>query len=405
VQFRRRCRRDSRRDSDRPVRIAGHDAHDVGRCDRGRGAARERVDRRAVGVRDTRDARVDRRPHQPRADDHGFAGGARVSDGHSRDRRRRGGRLRPGGRRRLAVCGRVGARKRRAHSAVHAHRSRDDGRARGTGGSEKPHPRSRQSQAAGRQSESSVDRVKGWPFHRALYGQVLIATVLGVVVGHFWPATGAAMKPLGAAFVKLVRMIVAPIIFCTVVGGIAGASGAKTVGKAGGLALIYFEVVTTLALVMGLVVVNVVKPGAGLNVDAAALDAKAVAQYVTASRDQSVTGFVLELIPTSVVDAFAKGDILQVLMFSVLFGFALRALHGSGRAVLDGLEKTSAVLFAVVAMIMKTAPLGAFGAMAFTIGSFGVGTLAQLAGLMACFYLTCVLFIAVVLGAIAWWHG
>jgi aerobic C4-dicarboxylate transport protein len=247
--------------------------------------------------------------------------------------------------------------------------------------------------------------VKSGRFYRTLYGQVLIATVLGVLVGHFWPATGAAMKPLGDGFIKLVRMIVAPIIFCTVVVGIAGASGAKTVGKAGVLALIYFEVVTTLALVIGLVVVNVVKPGAGLNVDPAALDAKAVAQYVTASKDQSVTGFLLELVPTSVVDAFAKGDILQVLLFSVLFGFALRALRASGRPVLDFLEKTAAVLFAVVGMIMKTAPLGAFGAMAFTIGSFGVGTLAQLAGLMACFYLTCFLFIAVVLGGIAWWHG
>jgi aerobic C4-dicarboxylate transport protein len=242
-------------------------------------------------------------------------------------------------------------------------------------------------------------------FLRSLYGQVLVATVLGVVVGHFWPAAGAGMKPLGDAFIKLVRMIVAPIIFCTVAAGIAGASGAKTVGKAGALALIYFEVVTTLALLIGLVVVNVVKPGAGLNVDVAALDAKAVAQYVTASRDQSVTGFLLELIPTSVVDAFVKGDVLQVLLFSALFGFALRALRASGRPVLELIEKTAAVLFAVVGTIMRTAPLGAFGAMAFTIGSFGVGTLAQLAGLMACFYLTCLLFIAIVLGAISWWHG
>ena len=241
--------------------------------------------------------------------------------------------------------------------------------------------------------------------HRTLYAQVLAATVLGVVVGHVWPEAGVAMKPLGDGFIKLVRMIVAPIIFCTVVAGIAGAAGAKTVGKAGVLALIYFEVVTTLALVVGLVVVNVARPGAGMNVDPAALDSRAVAPYLTAGSGQSVTGFLLEIIPASVVDAFARGDILQVLVVSVLFGFALRALGPIARPLLGVVEQFSSVLFAVVAMIMRTAPLGAFGAMAFTIGSFGVGTLAQLAGLMACFYLTCVLFVALVLGAIARWHG
>jgi aerobic C4-dicarboxylate transport protein len=241
--------------------------------------------------------------------------------------------------------------------------------------------------------------------HPTLYAQVLAATVLGVVVGHVWPDAGVAMKPLGDGFIRLVRMIVAPIIFCTVVAGIAGAAGAKTVGKAGVLALIYFEVVTTLALVVGLVVVNVARPGAGMNVDAAALDSRAVAPYLTAGSGQSATGFLLEIIPASVVEAFAKGDILQVLVVSVLFGFALRALGTIARPLLGVVEQFSAVLFAVVAMIMRTAPLGAFGAMAFTIGSFGVGTLAQLAGLMACFYLTCLLFVALVLGAIARWHG
>jgi aerobic C4-dicarboxylate transport protein len=240
-------------------------------------------------------------------------------------------------------------------------------------------------------------------FYKSLYGQVLVATAMGIVVGHFWPDAGVAMKPFGDAFIKLVRMIIAPIIFCTVVVGIA-AAGVKTVGKAGVLALIYFEVVTTLALVIGLVVVNVARPGAGMNVDPASLDARAVAQYVTAGKGQSASGLLLDIIPTTVVDAFAKGDILQVLLFSVVFGFALRAAGAAAAPVLAFIEQLSTVVFGVVGIIMKAAPLGAFGAMAFTIASFGVGALAPLAKLIACFYLTCLLFIFVVLGAIAWWH-
>jgi len=240
---------------------------------------------------------------------------------------------------------------------------------------------------------------------QSLYRQVLIATALGALVGYLWPAAGVAMKPLGDAFVKLVRMIVAPIIFCTVVVGIAGGAGGRTVGKAGVLALIYFEIVTTLALMIGLIVVNVVRPGGGMNVDPASLDAQAVAQYVTAGRAQSVAGFLLDIIPTSVVDAFARGDILQVLLISVLVGFALRAGGGAAATVIDFVEKMSKILFGVIDLIMKAAPVGAFGAMAFTIGGFGVGALAQLAGLMACFYLTCAAFVAIVLGAIARWHG
>src|SRR5438445_124574 len=240
---------------------------------------------------------------------------------------------------------------------------------------------------------------------QSLYRQVLIATALGALVGYLWPAAGVAMKPLGDAFVKLVRMIVAPIIFCTVVVGIEGGAGGRTVGKAGVLALIYFEIVTTLALMIGLIVVNVVRPGGGMNVDPASLDAQAVAQYVTAGRAQSVAGFLLDIIPTSVVDAFARGDILQVLLISVLVGFALRAGGGAAATVIDFVEKMSKILFGVIDLIMKAAPVGAFGAMAFTIGGFGVGALAQLAGLMACFYLTCAAFVAIVLGAIARWHG
>ena len=241
-------------------------------------------------------------------------------------------------------------------------------------------------------------------FYKSLYGQVLVATAIGVLVGHFWPGAGVAMKPLGDAFIKLVRMIIAPIIFCTVVVGIAGAAGIRTVGKAGVLALIYFEVVTTLALVIGLIVVNVARPGVGMNVDPAALDAKAVAQYVTAGKAQSASGFLLDIIPTTVVDAFAMGDILQVLLFSVMFGFALRAAGARAAPVLAFIEQLSTVVFGVVGIIMKAAPLGAFGAVAFTIASFGVGTLAPLAKLMACFYITCLLFVFGVLGAIAWRH-
>ena len=242
-------------------------------------------------------------------------------------------------------------------------------------------------------------------FYRTLYGQVLIATVVGVVVGYLWPAAGVAMKPLGDAFIKLVRMIVAPVIFCTVVVGIAGAGVVKTVGRAGLVSLIYFEVVTSAALIIGLVIVNIVRPGAGMNVDAARLDAGAVAQYATAGKAQTVADFFLNLIPSSAVDAFARGDVIQVLVVSVLFAFALRAVGATGRPVLDLIDRLSTVLFAIVGLIMKTAPIGACGAMAFTIASFGVGTLAPLAKVIVCFYATCVLFIGVVVGAIARAHG
>jgi aerobic C4-dicarboxylate transport protein len=242
-------------------------------------------------------------------------------------------------------------------------------------------------------------------FFRSLYGQVLVATVIGVALGHFYPQAAVAMKPLGDGFVKLVRMIVAPIIFCTVVVGIAGMGDMKAVGKTGVLALVYFEVVSTLALIIGLIIVNVVKPGVGMNVDPATLDASAVAQYVTAGQSQTPTEFLLGIIPSSVVDAFARGDMLQVLLFAVLFGFALHALGARGSPVFDFIEALSRVLFGIVGILMQTAPLGAFGAMAFTIGSFGVGTLAQLGQLIACFYAACLLFVFAVLGAVAWSHG
>jgi aerobic C4-dicarboxylate transport protein len=247
--------------------------------------------------------------------------------------------------------------------------------------------------------------VERQPFYRTLYGQVLVATVVGVALGYLYPQAGVAMKPLGDGFIKLVRMVIAPIIFCTVVAGVAGVGDMKAVGKAGGLALVYFEVVTTLALLIGLLVVNVVRPGVGMNVDPATLDPRAVAQYVGAAGAQSTTDILLNIIPATVVGAFVQGDILQVLLFSILFGFALHALGETGRALVRFIDGLSRVLFALVGIIMKTAPLGAFGAMAFTVGNFGVGTLAQLGLLMACFYTTCVLFVAVVLNGIARLHG
>jgi aerobic C4-dicarboxylate transport protein len=243
------------------------------------------------------------------------------------------------------------------------------------------------------------------PFYRSLYLQVLTAIVIGVILGYFYPHTGEEMKPLGDGFIKLIKMIIAPIIFCTVVVGIAGMEDMKKVGKTGGLALIYFEVVSSIALLVGLLIVNVIQPGGGMNVDPATLDTKAVAAYTGPGKMQSTTEFLLNVIPSSVVDAFAKGDILQVLLFSVMFGFALHAFGGRGTLVFDIVEKTSHVLFRIVGIIMKVAPLGAFGAMAFTIGKYGVASLLSLGKLMATFYLTCLVFIFFVLGLIARLHG
>ena len=243
------------------------------------------------------------------------------------------------------------------------------------------------------------------PLYQSLYVQVITAIIIGVLLGHFWPATGEAMKPLGDGFIKLIKMIIAPIIFCTVVVGIAGMDDMKKVGKTGGLALLYFEIVSTRALVIGLLIVNLVNPGGGMHVDAKALDTKAIAAYTGPGKMASTTDFLLNVIPSSVVDAFAKGDILQVLLFSVLFGFALHAFGGRGTLVFDLIEKTSHVLFRIVGMIMKVAPIGAFGAMAFTIGKYGVSSLLSLGQLMATFYATCLIFVFLVLGTIARIHG
>ena len=243
------------------------------------------------------------------------------------------------------------------------------------------------------------------PLYKSLYLQVLTAVVIGVLLGHFYPALGAEMKPLGDGFIKLIKMIIAPIIFCTVVIGIAGMEDMKKVGKTGGLALLYFEVVSTIALIVGLVMVNLIEPGAGMNVNAASLDTKGIAAYTGPGKMVGTVDFLLNVIPTSVVDAFAKGEILQVLLFAVLFGFALHRFGGRGTLVFDFIEKTSHVLFDIVGVIMKVAPIGAFGAMAFTIGKYGVGSLLSLGKLMGTFYLTCLIFVFCVLGLIAKFHG
>ncbi|MBI2726397.1 MAG: dicarboxylate/amino acid:cation symporter [Polaromonas sp.] len=246
---------------------------------------------------------------------------------------------------------------------------------------------------------------KKLPIYRSLYVQVICAVIAGVLLGHFYPAFGAEMKPLGDGFIKLIKMMIAPIIFCTVVIGIAGMEDMKKVGKTGGLALLYFEVVSTFALIIGLVLVNVLQPGAGMNVDASTLDTKSIAAYTGPGKMVGPTDFILNIIPTTVVDAFARGEILQVLLIAVMFGFALHRFGGRGTLVFDFIEKTSHVLFTIVGFIMKLAPIGAFGAMAFTIGKYGVGSLFSLGKLMGAFYLTCLLFIFVVLGLIARLHG
>jgi len=243
------------------------------------------------------------------------------------------------------------------------------------------------------------------PIYKSLYAEVLFAVTVGVLLGHFHPQLGTEMKPLGDGFIKLIKMIIAPIIFCTVVVGIAGMEDMKKVGKTGGLALLYFEIVSTLALIVGLVIVNLVQPGAGMHVDPASLDTKGISAYTGPGKMQGTVDFLLNVIPSTVVDAFAKGEILQVLLFSVLFGFALHKFGGRGTLVFDFIEKFSHVLFDIVGIIMKVAPIGAFGAMAFTIGKYGIGSLFSLGKLMGTFYLTCLIFVFVVLGIIARLHG
>ncbi len=240
---------------------------------------------------------------------------------------------------------------------------------------------------------------------RSLYFQVLVAITLGIVMGAVAPETGAAMKPFGDGFIKLIKMIIAPIIFCTVVVGIAGTADMKKVGKTGGLALLYFEIVSTVALLVGLFVVNLIQPGAGMNVDPKTLNAGSIAAYTAPGKMTSTTDFILNVIPTSFFDAFAKGEILQVLLLAILFGISLQRLGSHKNEVFQFIERTSEILFAIVKMITALAPIGAFGAMAFTVGTYGLKSLLSLAQLMATFYLTCVVFIFLILGSIARFHG
>ena len=244
---------------------------------------------------------------------------------------------------------------------------------------------------------------KNW--YSTLYLQVLVAVIIGILVGHFYPQLGESMKPLGDGFIKLIKMLIAPIIFCTVVSGIAGMESMKSVGKTGGYALLYFEIVSTVALIVGLIVVNVLTPGAGMNVDVSTINTKAISAYTGPGKMQTTTDFLLNIIPNTVVDAFAKGEILQGLLIAMMFGFALHKLGDTGKLVFDLNDKIAKIFFGIVGIVMKVAPIGAFGAMAFTIGKFGLGSLVSLGKLMGTFYLTCLLFVFVVLGLIAKFHG
>src|SRR5688572_27950661 len=243
------------------------------------------------------------------------------------------------------------------------------------------------------------------PIYAHLYVQVLIGITIGIALGYFWPGAGAAMKPLGDGFIRLIRMIIAPIICGIVVVGIAKMGDMKNVGRIGLTALIYFEIVSTMALVIGLIVINLVQPGAGINADPATLDASSVKAYASSAQALTSTDFLMNIMPATVVGAFASGEILQVLFFSVLFGLALLHFGERGRGLVGIIDEVTHALFGVVALIMRVAPIGAFGAMAFTIGQYGIGTLFSLGKLMAAFYATCLLFIIIILGAVAAWAG
>ena len=243
------------------------------------------------------------------------------------------------------------------------------------------------------------------PFWSHLYAQVLTAIVLGAVVGHVWPATGEALKPLGDGFIKLVKMVIAPVIFLTLVSGIAGLRELRTVGRVAAKAFGYFLFFSTLALVVGLVVANVVQPGAGMNIDPGTLDTGAIADYAHKAHETTLTGFLLAIIPDTLVSALTKGNILQVLLVAILFGVALSLTGERGAPILAMVERLGEVVFRLVGILMRAAPIGAFGAIAFTVGKYGVGSLVNLGGLVATFYLTSALFVLVVLGTVARAHG
>jgi len=241
--------------------------------------------------------------------------------------------------------------------------------------------------------------------YRSLYFQVIVAIVLGIILGVYQPSLGESMKPLGDGFIKLVKMMIAPIIFVTIVTGIAGMQDTKKVGRVGIKAILYFEVISTLALIIGLIIVNIFKPGAGMGIDPSTLDQSAVAKYVTTAKGHGVVDFFMNIIPENIVSALAEGNILQVLFFSVLFGFALSKVGEKATPILKGIKSLESGLFGVIKIIMKAAPIGAFGAMSFTIGKYGLGSLASLGQLMLSFYITCILFIFIVLGGVMKYTG
>ena len=237
-------------------------------------------------------------------------------------------------------------------------------------------------------------------FFKGLYVQVIIAIITGILLGYFYPAFAVQLKPFGDAFIKLVKMMIAPVIFCTIVTGIAGMQDTKKVGRVGIKAIVYFEIVTTFALIIGLVVINILKPGVGMNVDPSTLDAKSVESYLTQSKSYSVQEFLMHIIPENIINALSNGDLLQVLFFSVLFGFALSKIGEKAKPLFVVIKSFETGLFAVINIIMRVAPIGALGAMSFTIGKYGLGSLASLGQLMLSFYITCILFILFVLGGI-----
>ncbi|QBX38697.1 dicarboxylate/amino acid:cation symporter [Brevundimonas sp. S30B] len=243
------------------------------------------------------------------------------------------------------------------------------------------------------------------PFYTQLYFQVVLAIIAGGLIGHFYPTFGESLKPLGDAFIKLVKMIIAPVIFLTIVTGIAGMRDIGRVGRVAAKAFAYFLFFSTLALIVGLIVANVVQPGRGLNIDPASLDTGAVAQYAQAAHETTMVGFLMSVIPDTVVSAFSTGNILQVLFVSILFGIALAMVGDMGKPVLTFLESASAAFFKLVGILMRAAPIGAFGAFAFTIGAYGISSIANLAALIATFYLTSLIFVLGILGLVAWFNG
>lgn len=237
-------------------------------------------------------------------------------------------------------------------------------------------------------------------FFKSLYLQVITAIVIGVLLGYFYPQLAVQLKPLGDAFIKLVKMMIGPVIFCTIVTGMGEMRDMKKMGRVGLKALIYFEILTTFALIIGLLVVNLLKPGVGMHINPATLDSSAMQQYAKPEQHTTVAEFLLNIIPDTIVSAFVKGDLLQVLLVSVLFGFAFSKLGNKARPIVSGIQSFTAVLFTVVKIIMKAAPIGALGAMSFTIGKYGVGSLKSLGELLLCFYITCLIFIFLVLGSV-----